>query len=176
MDSHNPKGEWTHPGQQQWKEDSGKRWFNWWLLPLEILGMIGPIIGALVSLFITLLCIWMLQSVNIILQSELISLMAAAVYRNLAVFFAAPLVIGYCQYFAKRFYLGFALLWPVGNAVGFVFSMWIIAWLLRTVGTFANVLLVSQIGIALRENLLPIFIVVLALSYLSVAARAFGKK
>jgi len=176
METHTPKAEWMHPGQQQWKEDSNKRWFNWWLLPLEILGMIGPILGALVSLLITLVCLWMLQAVNIILQSGLISLMVAAVYRNLAVFFAAPLVIGYCQYFAKRFYLGFALLWPVGNAVGFTFSMWIIAWLLRTIGSFANVLIVSQIGAALRENLLPIFTAVLALGYVSVLARRFARR
>ncbi|MFA6328221.1 MAG: hypothetical protein WCY41_02130 [Candidatus Micrarchaeia archaeon] len=171
MAEHKEKGEWVHPGQRQWEEDSGKRWFNWWILPIEILGLIGPIIGAAVSLLITLVCIWMLQAVNIIFQSELVSLLVAAVYRNLAVFFAAPLVIGYCQYFARRFYLGFALLWPVGNAVGFAFSMWTIAWLLRTIGTLANVLLLSQIGAALRESLLPIFAIVLALGYISVLAR-----
>jgi len=172
----NPKGEWTHPGQRQWREDSGKRWFSWWLLPLEILGMIGPIIGAAISLLITLACVWMLQAVNIIFQSELLSLMAAAVYRNLAVFFAVPLVIGYCQYFAKRFYLGFALLWPVGNAAGFAFSTWIIAWLVRTVGAMANVPLLVQIGAFLRESLLPIFMAVLALGYLSVLARRLARR
>ena len=88
MGPHNPKAEWTHPGQRRWKEDSGKRWLSWWLLPVEILGLMGPLIGAAASLLVTLVCVWMLQFINIILQSELLALMVAAVYRNLAVFFA----------------------------------------------------------------------------------------
>ncbi len=171
MSRHGAKGTWKHPGQCQWEKDSEARWLKWWFLPVEILGLIGPLIGAVISLLITLACVWLLQFVNVMLQSELLTLMVAAVYRNITLFFAVPLVIGYCQYFARRFYVGFALLWPVGNAVGFAFSMWILAWLLRTIGMFANVLLLSQIGCFLRENLLPIFVLVLALGYLTVLAR-----
>jgi len=170
------EGEWSHPWQRRWQEDSHKRWFNWWLLPLEIMGMLGPLFGAIISFLITIWCVWLLQAVNIVFQSGLISLLVAAVYRNLAVFFAVPLVIGYCQHFARRFYIGFALLWPVGNAVGFTFSMWIIAWIVRAVGAMANVPLLVQIGSFLRESLLPIFIAVLALGYLSVAMRRFARR
>jgi len=169
----NAKGEWVHPGQRQWEEN---RWFNWWFLPAEVLGMIGPLIGAAISLFITIICLWIVKFANAILQSEFLALMIGAVDRNIAWFLAVPLVIGYCQYFARRFYAGHVLLQPVGNAVGFTFSMWIIAWLLRTVGAMASVPLLSQIGTALRENLLPVFAVVLALGYISVLARGAAKR
>jgi len=164
----NAKGEWAHPGQRQW-DDS--RWFNWWFLPAEVLGMAGPLIGAAISLFATIICLWIVKFANAILQSEFLSLMIGAVDRNIMWFLIVPLVIGYCQYFAKRVYIGHVLLQPVGNAVGFTFSMWIIAWLLRTAGATAGVPLLSQIGATLRENILPIFAIVLALGYVLVLAR-----
>ena len=90
METHNPKGEWVHPGQRQWKEKQG---FNYWFLPLEIMGMLGPLIGAAISLFTTILCIWMVRFANVIFQSEFLSLMIGAVDRNIAWFFIYILLI-----------------------------------------------------------------------------------
>ena len=166
MDAHNPKGEWTHPGQRQWKEKQG---FNYWFLPLEVLGLIGPLIGAAVSLFTTIICLWIVKFANVIFQSEFLSLMVASVDRNIAWFFIAPLVIGYCQHFAKRFYVGYLVCMPIGNATGFTFSMWILAWVLRTIGALANVAFLTQVGSGVRENLSLIFALVLLLGYVGAA-------
>jgi hypothetical protein len=172
-EKHNVQGEWKHPGSASHQQGKGIRW---WFLPLELLGMIGPLIGAIIGLAIVVIGIWALSLANAIFQSLFISLMIAAVERNLALFFACSLVMGYCDYFARRFYAGRALLWPVGNAVGFAFSAWIIAWVFKTVGALANVLFLSQIGDLLRGNLLLVFALVLALGYFSVAARHFAMK
>jgi len=169
MDTHTQKGEWIHPGQRQWKENSGKREFNWWFLPLEILGMIGPLISAVVSLIVTIICLWLVKFANFIFQSELLDLMIGAVDRNIMWFLIVPLVMSYCQYFAKRFYAGYLVCMPIGNAAGFAFSMWIVAWVLRTAGTLANAAFLFQIGAGVRENLLLIFALVLLLGYISVA-------
>jgi len=168
MDSHNPKGEWVHPGQRQW-EESGKNRFNYWFLPLEVLGLLGPLIGAAVSLFFTILCLWAVKFANIIFQSEFFSLMIGAVDRNIAWFFIVPLVIGYCQHFAKKFYIGYLVCMPIGNAAGFTFSMWMLAWVLRTIGALANVAFLAQAGAGLRENLFLIFALVLLMGYIAVA-------
>jgi hypothetical protein len=121
------------------------------------------------------LMVWALAFANAIFQSTFISLMIAAVERNLHLFFTCSLVMGYCDYFARRFFAGYALLWPVGNAVGTTFFMWIIAWVFLTVGALANVLFLSQIGTLLRENLPSVFVLVLLLGYLSVAARHLAR-
>ena len=164
-------GTWSYPGQE-----NGRQWFNWWFLPLEILGVLGPLIGAVISLIITIICLWIVKFANVIFQSEFLSLMIGAVDRNIAWFLAVPLAIGYCQYFARRFYAGYVLLLPIGNAAGFTFSMWIIAWVLRTVGTFSNAALLFQIGAGVRENLLPIFAIVLLLGYFPVAFRHLARQ
>ena len=169
METHNPKGEWVHPGQRQWSEGRAKPGFNYWFLPLEILGMIGPLIGAAISLFTTIICIWMVKFANVIFQSEFLSLMIGAVDRNIAWFFIVPLVIGYCQHFAKRFYAGYLVFMPLGNAAGFAFSVWTAAWVCRTIGTLANAAFLFQVGAGIRENLAIIFTLVLLLGYVSVA-------
>ena len=160
-------GEWNYSGQ--WNEWKAKPAFNWWFLPLEVLGLLGPLIGAVVSIIITIACLWAVKAANVIFQSELLSLMIGAVDRNIAWFFISPLVIGYCQHFAKRFYAGYLICLPLGNAVSFAFSMWIAAWVFRTIGALAGVALLSQIGAGVRENLLLVFALVLLLGYVSVA-------
>jgi hypothetical protein len=139
-----------------------------WLLPLEILGMLGPLVGAAISLALAVAGIWALFLANTIFQSLFFSLLISAVERNLIWFFAIPLAMGYCDYFARKFP---ALLLPLRaarDAVGFVFSIWVLAWLLRTGGALADVALLLQIGSALRESLVLIF--ALALGYFSLAA------
>jgi len=167
-------GTWSYAGgegERRWKEGSKPRFFNWWLLPLEVMGFLGPLIGAIASLVITIICMWIAKFANVIFQSEFLSMMIGAVDRNIAWFFIAPLAIGYCQYMAKKFYVGYLLFLPIGNAVGTTFSMWIIAWVLRTIGALSGVALLFQIGAWMRESLAAIFALVLILGYLSVAFR-----
>ena len=166
-------GTWSYDGQ--WNSGAEGKWLNWWLLPLGILGLLGPLIGAAISFIVTIICLWAVKFANVIFQSGFLSLLVAAVDRNIAWFFIVPLVVGYCQYAAKRFYVGYLVCLPIGNAAGFTFSMWMAAWVFKTVGALANVLLLSQIGAALRENIVPIFAIVLALGYLSVASRHFAR-
>jgi len=169
METHNPKGEWVHPGQRQWKEEAGKPGFKYWLLPFEILGLLGPLIGAAVSLFITIIWLWAVKFANVIFQSEFLSRMIAAVDRNIVWFFIVPLLIGYCQHFAKRFYAGYLVCMPIGNAIGFAFSTWMLAWIIREIGMMANIAFLLQAGLGVRENIPLIFALVLLLGYISVA-------
>ena len=167
METHTPKGEWVHPGERQWNENKGKPGFNYWFLPLEILGLLGPLVGAAASLVLTIICLWAVKLVNFIFQSEFLTLMIGAADRNILLFLAVPLVVGYCQHFAKRFYAGYIVFMPIGNAVGFTFSMLTAAWVIRTIGTLANVAFLFQIGAGVRENLALIFALVLLAGYVS---------
>jgi len=157
-------GTWSYPGKE-----NERQWFNWWFLPLELLGMMGPLVGAMISLIVTIICLWLVKFANVIFQSELLALIIDAVSRNIEWFLIVPLVIGYCQYFAKKFYAGHIVCTPIDNAVGFTFSMWIIAWVFRTIGDFTSTGFLFQIGTSVRENLLLIFSLVLLLGYISVA-------
>ena len=169
METHNPKGEWIHPGERQWNENRSKPGFNYWFLPLEILGLTGPLIGAVVSLAVTIICLWMVKFANVIFQSEFFTLMIGAADRNIAWFFIVPLVVGYCQHFAKRFYAGYLVFMPIGNAAGVTFSAWMAAWVCRTIGTLANAGFLFQVGAGVRENLALIFALMLLLGYVSAA-------
>ncbi|MFA5929596.1 MAG: hypothetical protein WC861_01830 [Candidatus Micrarchaeia archaeon] len=163
-------GTWSYPGQKE-----GRQWFSKWFLPLEILGLLGPLIGAAISLFISIACLWAVKLANVIFQSEFLTLMVGAVDRNIAWFFIVPLIIGYCQHMAKRFYAGYLACMPIGNAAAFTFSMWTIAWVLRAIGTLANVAFLFQIGAGVRENLALIFALVLMLGYVSVGRAHFAR-
>jgi hypothetical protein len=169
----NVQGEWKHPGSAS--PQTGK-WLRWWSLPLELLGLLGPLIGAAIGLAIVVIAIWALALANAIFQSLFVSLMIAAVERNLALFFACSLIMGYGDYFARRFYMAYMLLGPLGGAIGFAFSAWMIAWVFKTVGALAGVPLLSYIGALLRDNLLPVFALVLLLGYFSAAVRHFSRR
>ena len=175
METHNPKGEWMHPGQRQWDESRGKPGFNYWFLPLEVIGLLGPLVGAAISLFTTIFFLWMAKFANIVFQSEFLALMIGAVDRNIEWFLIVPLVIGYCQYAAKRFYIGYLAFMPIGNAAGFAFSMWMAAWVCRAIGTLANVAFLFQVGAGVRENLALIFALVLLLGYVSAGRMHFAR-
>ncbi|MFA6214407.1 MAG: hypothetical protein WC717_03975 [Candidatus Micrarchaeia archaeon] len=167
------QGEWMHHGQ--WGAGKTSRWLRWWFLPFEILGLMGPLIGALVSLAFTVALLWIAKLVNVILQSGFISLMIGAADRNIAWFFIVPLVVGYCQHLAKKSHAGYLVFLPIGNAASTTFSLWMLAWVFKTVGALSSVPLLFQIGVLLRENLAPIFALVLILGYLSAASRHFAR-
>jgi hypothetical protein len=143
---------------------------------MALLGMLGPLFGACISMMLLVAMLWALSFANLLLQSIFITLLIAAVERNLVWFFAFFLLASCCDFFARRSHAGYVILQPVRNAAGFAFSIWMISWVIRTFGALAGAAMLSQIGIALREGLFAIFLLVLALGYLSVAASDAAKR
>jgi|GEM_PF-1202933 len=161
------EGEWRHPQQDFHAQPNG--FGHLWSLPF---GLLGPLLGAALSLLLVFILMWVLKIVNVVFQSALVSLMFNSVMANLQWFFAAFLAIGYLGYFS-RFSLRAALvLQPFSSAVGTTFFAWMAAWLLRAVGTMAGIGFLSQAGNALGGNLPTIFFIFLALGFVASAMRA----
>lgn len=164
------KGDWFHP-KEGWVQ-AGKGW-NVWFLPF---GLIGPIIGSMIWLVVIIAGLWALSFANAVLQSQFISLLIGAVGRNLHWFFAVSLITGYLDFLSRKFPPAFPITWPASNAVGITFSAWIISWLFRTIGAMANVAVLSQIGIFLKENLAGIFVLFFAMGLLLVLAKVITRR
>jgi hypothetical protein len=160
------KGEWKHPAAA-FAGQAGRQW-NLWFLPL---GLLGPIIGTAIWIIMIVIGVWALKLANMALQSAFLSLMASAVLSNLQWFFVFSLVIGYIDFFSKKFQPAGIYLFPFSNAFGAAFSAWIVAWIFRTIGLLAGASVLFDIGVALRANLLIVFAVFLVLGALAIDAR-----
>jgi len=128
-------------------------------------GLISPIIGAGISLLFLIISLWILKLTNLAIQSQLVSMIISAASANIWVFFAFSLAMGYLDFLSKRSVVSFMALTPISSAGSITFSAWILAWLFRAIGSLASVQLLSEAGIALRQNLLPVFVMFLALGY-----------
>ena len=155
------QGEWVHPDQQ-------KQGWGWrmWLWPI---GLLGPLIGSIISIVILIAILWGLKFVNVILQSGFITQIIGSVDANIALFFAFFLFTSYAKFFMMRSRAAFMFLHPLSEAVSTLFAAWILGWLLSYTGEVTNVPLVSYAGGLISANLLPIFLFVLVLGYLSIA-------
>ena len=156
--------EWQHPqGHKEWRVRSVFFW------PFSLLGLLGPLLGSIVWMVFLIAGLWVLKAANTVLVSGFITLMIGAVVANLQWFFAVSLFLGYCDYFMKTFQeIAFAV-WPLSSSVAFTFSVWIVAWIFRVIGSSAGVGVLSGFGFWLRANLILIFAAVLVLDYAMVA-------
>lgn len=159
------EAEWAHPGRWNW------HWNSWWFWPFALLGLLGPLIGSVIWVIMIIVGLWVLRAANFVLMSGFISLLISAVSANLQWFFAVSLFLGYCDFAMRRAAGAFWFIWPVSNAVSFTFSVWIVAWVFRVIGSSAGAGALAGIGVFLRQNLLPVFLLVLALGYLLLGVR-----
>ena len=157
------QGEWNHP----WAAKAGRHW-SLWLLPL---GLLGPLIGSAIWIVFIIIGLWLLKFANAAFQSTFVALLINAVAANLQWFLAVSLAIGYIDFFSRKFQPAGLWLFPLSNAIGATFSAWIVAWIFRTIGTLAGVPILTDIGVAIRANLLIVFAVFLALGALMVEGR-----
>jgi len=155
------KGEWVHPDQQ-------KQGWGWrmWLWPI---GLLGPLIGSILSIVILIAILWGLKFVNVMFQSVFIAQIISSVTENIALFFAFFLFTSYMKFFMMRSRAAYMFLHPLSEAVATLFTAWILGWLLSYAGEVTSVQLVSEIGSLISANLLIIFAFVLVLGYASIA-------
>ena len=164
-EAHKVKGEWSDARwHSRWQEHRQRRWSGWWMWPF---GLIGPLVSAVFSIVFIVVALWALRFVNGGIQSEFVSLMVGAVASTIWVFFAFALVMGYLDYLTKRSAMAYVVLWPLSDSLGITFFAWIASWVLRTIGELSSVAMLGQAGEALRQNLLPVFIVFAAIGYIS---------
>ena len=166
------RGEWSHHGCCC--KECGMHRRRLWKMIFWPFGLLGPLFGSVAWLVMIIAGLWALKAANVALQSGFISLMIAAVSSNLHWFFAVSLLTGYLDFFARKFPPCTWIFRPVSSAVGTTFAAWIIAWVFRVLGAQPGAGFLSQLGVLLRENLLPIFAIVLALGMiLALARKAF---
>lgn len=153
------QGEWRHPWEQQ-KQEWGWRM---WLWPI---GLLGPLIGSIISIIILIAILWGLKFVNAILQSVFITQVIGAIDANVIWFFAFFLFTSYAKFLMMRSRSAYYLFHPLSEAVSTTFVAWILGWLMNYVGAAIAVPLISQIGLLISASLLYIFAFVLVLNYI----------
>jgi|SRR3989344_6078663 len=160
------KGEWVHPGGQQ-KQEWGWRM---WLWPI---GLLGPLIGSIISIVVLIAILWALKFLNVMLQSLFITQFIDAVTANIIWIFGFFLFTSYAKFLMMRSRSAYYVFHPLSEAVSTTFVAWVLGWLLRYAGEAISVPLISTIGSALSASLVYIFAFVLILNY---AALLFSKR
>jgi hypothetical protein len=164
------QGVWSHQGTQEWQRTRKSGFGSWWFLPL---GLLGPVLGSIIGIVLIIFGLWALKFINILFQSALIALFISSVSANLHYFFAFSLFAGFCEYFIRRSYFSYLILWPISTAASFAFSAWVLAWIFRAIGTFSNASMLYGVGAFLRLNLAGIFLAALALGFIFVGMGHF---
>jgi len=152
------QGEWVHP----WQEQEGWGW-RVWLWPI---GLLGPLIGSAISIVVLVAILWLLKSINMILQSLFISQLIGAATANIAWIFGFFLFTSYAKFLMMHSRAAYMSLHPLSEAVSTTFVAWVLGWLLRHAGDAMSVPMIGTLGKALSASLVYIFAFVLILSYL----------
>jgi len=152
------QGEWVHPGEPQ-KQGWGWRFWFW---PI---GLLGPLIGSIISIVVLIAILWALKFVNVMLQSLFITQFIEAVTANIIWIFGFFLFTAYAKFLMMRSKSAYYVFHPISEAVSTTFVAWVLGWLLKYAGDAMAVPLISMIGAALSASLAYIFAFVLILNY-----------
>ena len=154
------KAEWIHPGAQQKRKDE---WgWRFWFWPI---GLLGPLIGSIISIVVLIAILWALKFLNVMLQSLFITQFIDAVTSNIAWIFGFFLFTAYAKFLMMRSRSAYYVFHPLSEAVSTTFVAWVLGWLLKYAGEAMAVPLISTIGAVLSASLVYVFAFVLILNY-----------
>lgn len=140
-----------------------KRYRSWMF---ETFGFIGPIIGSIISIFILVIGIWILRTINMYLADAFISMLSDFLYSNIQLFFLASLFFGYCNYFSRRYAKNYRIFSPIVNSLNIVFVIWILASIFVLIGIYSWIYIFSDISYFLLRNLFILFIAFAVIGYI----------
>ena len=144
-------------------EHKGREWERHWF---RTFGFIGPLIGSIVSLICLLFCVFVLNLINIPVQSGFVSTVSGFVLTNIYLFFTMSLLLGYGRYLYRR-YPVFRIVQPLLTTVSVVFGFWVAASVLALLGVESGNSVITTMANLFLSNLVAIFTVFLVLAYAS---------
>jgi uncharacterized membrane protein len=134
-------------------------------------GPIGPLFGSAAGILCLAIGIWLLNLINIPLESNFISSISNFLFSNLHWFFLLSLFFGYNDYFSKNFPDRYWLVSPAMTGVGITIVAWILAWAFGLVSDYTDASIFPNLSAFLGENLWSIFALVTVLGYIIVFAQ-----
>ncbi|MFA5357845.1 MAG: hypothetical protein WC308_02885 [archaeon] len=137
-----------------------KRFYLW-----SPFGLLGPVIGSIIGIIVLVIGIFLLNFFNIFVGSTFISAFSSFLSGNIQWFFLISLFFGYGKYVSRLVYPIGWLLSPLLGSAGFTFALWIIAEILKATNVSAQISFIGSASNFIINNLLPIFLVLLVLSY-----------
>lgn len=139
---------------------------NYWY---EGFSIIGPVIASMIRLIGFAIVIWLLEFVNSFLGIRIITSIDAFLLSNLGLFFVVFLAFSYISFLVRNFPRLHFFLRPLFFASGFSVA----AWLAKSSIIASRAAIENQelfnIAIYMQENLLNIFMIILAVGYFALA-------
>jgi uncharacterized membrane protein len=144
------------------RHEKGHEW------KFEIFGPLGPLFGSAAGIIFIAIGIWLLNLVNVPLESSFISTVSNFLYSNLHWFFVVSLFFGYNDYFSKKFSKSYWLVSPIMTGIAIVIVAWILGWVFGIVSNYTDSSIFPQLSAFLGENLWGILVLVVVLGYVIV--------
>ena len=131
----------------------------------RVFGIVGPLIGSIVSVIFLALFAWILNFINLGLSIYLIASVTSFITSNMHWLFALFLFFGYSDYFSRRNKKTFWIVAPFVGSIVMLFVLWISIWALDTINLSANSIFLAYLSNSLYSNMIPIAFAFIVLDY-----------
>ena len=158
LEARREKEQWGRDWESRWE----RSWNDWWF---NTFGLVGPVLGSVFGIVWLVICIWLINFVNIFLALKFIAAVTDFLWANLGLFFAASLFFGYGDYFVKRSPGGKWLVQPALVAMGITFALWITMRIIEVINASSPNPALASAAAFLTANLQAIFLVILVIGY-----------
>jgi len=165
LEERRERARWREMGREfgrEWEGRWERGWNQWWF---STFGLVGPILGSVFGIAWLVICIWLINFVNIFLALKFIAAVTDFLWANLGLFFAASLFFGYGDYFVKRSPGGRWLVQPVLVAMGITFALWITMRIIEVINASSPNPALASAAAFLAANLQAIFVALLIIGY-----------
>ena len=131
----------------------------------RVFGFVQPLIWSVLGVLFLLFFAWMVNFINLGLDSFVLSGTSSFLWNNSYWFFVLFLFFGYSDYVSKRFEEKYWIVSPFVSSAGLVFIIWISIWALNMINIQANSVFINLLSNFLYSNMFNIMFAFIILDY-----------
>jgi uncharacterized membrane protein len=142
----------------------------------KLTGLAAPLISSILGTIILLITAHILYYLSSTLNTDFLQIISQFIINKIHYFFAISLLFNLNEYFQENL-SSYKYISPIINAVAATLMVWIFSHIFNTINIYSKLQFLQDISNLLYNNLSIIFIIILALGYISVLLEKFeGKK
>jgi len=145
------------------KADAFGTHFNHWYD--ETFGILGPLIGAFISLIVLRIIIYVIQAASD--EIFIFTALGQGLYNYLIFIFISILISSYNTYLNRKYHQQYLFIYPFIGAIGFIIGFWVLAQILLFVNQSNVTPIFATIGEFINTYLIVFFALAIIIGYIT---------
>jgi amino acid permease len=145
------------------KADAFGTHFNHWYD--ETFGILGPLIGAFISLIVIRIIIYVIQAASD--EIFIFTALGQGLYNYLIFIFISILISSYNTYLNRKYHQQYLFIYPFIGAIGFIIGFWVLAQILLFVNQSNVTPIFATIGEFINTYLIVFFALAIIIGYIT---------